>query len=257
MQSKLSIIFPMAGEGKRFAEVGYEDPKPFIDVHGKPMIHHVLHNMPFCHKAVFLVRNEHVGRMKAFLSTLNTAHYFDHYTIIPISETTQGAACTVSLARTSVDPEAPLIVANSDQWIDWEAEHFYAFCMRHDKDGVIPVFSATDSKWSYAETDAAFQRVTEVKEKQPTKSQLATCGVYYFKQAKDCFGAIDQMVINGKRVNGEFYLAPCYNEMIAWDREVVVYPVPAMVGLGTPQDLNAAIDSGILKQWWHCNVFIN
>ena len=35
----INIVIPMAGLGSRFSKAGYEKPKPFIDVNGKPMIH--------------------------------------------------------------------------------------------------------------------------------------------------------------------------------------------------------------------------
>ena len=41
----INIVIPMAGEGRRFVEAGYKNPKPFIDVHGKPMIVRVLENL--------------------------------------------------------------------------------------------------------------------------------------------------------------------------------------------------------------------
>ena len=46
----------MAGRGSRFANVGYEMPKPLIDVHGKPMIERVIDNLtPDCnHRFIFI-----------------------------------------------------------------------------------------------------------------------------------------------------------------------------------------------------------
>ena len=38
----MKIIIPMAGLGSRFTEQGYTDPKPFINVNGKPMIRRVV-----------------------------------------------------------------------------------------------------------------------------------------------------------------------------------------------------------------------
>lgn len=43
--SKINILIPAAGAGSRFAKEGYEKPKPFIDVLGKPMIVRVLENL--------------------------------------------------------------------------------------------------------------------------------------------------------------------------------------------------------------------
>ncbi len=33
-----TTLIPLAGAGSRFAKVGYKDPKPLIEVSGKPMI---------------------------------------------------------------------------------------------------------------------------------------------------------------------------------------------------------------------------
>ena len=42
----VQIVLPMTGLGKRFRDAGYTDPKPLIDVDGKPMIEHVVSLFP-------------------------------------------------------------------------------------------------------------------------------------------------------------------------------------------------------------------
>ena len=34
----MNIVIPMAGEGSRFQDEGYQVPKPLIDIGGRPMI---------------------------------------------------------------------------------------------------------------------------------------------------------------------------------------------------------------------------
>ena len=41
----LTVVIPMAGRGSRFADVGYELPKPLLPVHGVPMIEVVVRNL--------------------------------------------------------------------------------------------------------------------------------------------------------------------------------------------------------------------
>ena len=36
----INVLIPLAGQGKRFAEAGYTDPKPLIVVDGKELIRH-------------------------------------------------------------------------------------------------------------------------------------------------------------------------------------------------------------------------
>ena len=45
------------------------------------------------------------------------------------------------------------------------------------------------------------------------------------------------MISKNIRTNNEFYVAPCYNEMIQHGKKIYVYPVSEMRGLGTPEDL--------------------
>ena len=63
--SKINIVIPMAGLGSRFANVGYEKPKPFIDVDGKPMIVRVLDNLSYPDANYILIaRKEHLEKEK-------------------------------------------------------------------------------------------------------------------------------------------------------------------------------------------------
>ena len=41
----VNVIIPMAGAGKRFSDVGYTIPKPFIPVFKKPMVQSVVENL--------------------------------------------------------------------------------------------------------------------------------------------------------------------------------------------------------------------
>ena len=49
------------------------------------------------------------------------------------------------------------------------------------------------------------------------------------------------MIAKDIRTNGEFYIAPTYNEFIAEGADIMPYVIPAnaMHGLGTPEDLEA------------------
>ena len=43
----MQYVIPAAGEGKRFAEKGFLDPKPLIKLHGIPLIVWVIANFTF------------------------------------------------------------------------------------------------------------------------------------------------------------------------------------------------------------------
>lgn len=244
MSGPLQIVIPMAGRGSRFAEAGYKQPKPLIAVLGKPMIQRVVENLTPTreHRFVFIVQREHLERYGVgdLLTTIAPTS-----TVVALDAVTEGAACTVLTARDHLERELPLMIANCDQWLDTDIDAYLAAADAPDTDGLIMTMPADHPKWSYVGLDDQ-QRVTIVVEKQVISSH-ATVGVYNFAHAAAFTSGADRMIAAGKRVNGEFYVAPVYNELISDGALVRVHDVgPAMWGLGTPNDLDFFRSSGPL-----------
>lgn len=237
----VNIVIPAAGQGSRFAEAGYEKPKPYIDVLGRAMIEHVIENVAV-EKSVttLLLRSEHVQRE----SSLSYQFTKDGHNIVEVESLTEGTACTVLLARKHFDNDSPMLVANSDQYVDFDCQAFVDDCIDRDLDGSILVFRdpSKDPKWSFAKLNED-NHVTEVAEKKPI-SDLATVGIYLFRRGSDFVKAAADMIALNDRVNNEFYTCPVYNYMIKEGLKIGVYEVPmnAMHGLGTPEDLNAYLE---------------
>ena len=230
---KLNVLIPMAGGGTRFKNAGYTFPKPLIEVHGKPMIQLVVENLNIDAKYTFIVQKEHFEK-----------YHLEHMlqqiapgcSVVQVDGVTQGAACTALLAKEIIDNDDPLLIVNSDQFIDWNSnEIMYAFAA--DKiDGGIITFESTHPKWSYAKLDVnGF--VDEVAEKNPISTH-ATVGIYFWKKGSDFVKYAEQMIKKDIRVNNEFYIAPVFNQAIEDGKRFRVKQIEAMWGLGTPEDLN-------------------
>jgi HAD superfamily hydrolase (TIGR01509 family) len=230
---KLNVLIPMAGAGSRFAQAGYTFPKPLIEVNGKPMIQVVVENLNIEANYIFLVQREHYEKynLKYLLNLIAP-----NCTIVQVDGITEGAACTTLLAKEFINNDAPLIMANSDQYVDWNSnECLYAF-KADSIDGGILTFHATHPKWSYAKLDEnGF--VSEVAEKKVISDQ-ATVGIYYWNKGSDYVKYAEQMIDKNIRTNNEFYVAPVFNEAIEDGKKIRVKQVPGMWGIGTPEDLN-------------------
>ena len=234
----VKVVIPMAGRGKRFEDAGYSFPKPLIDVNGKTMIQIVVENLNFSAKHIFLCQYEHYEKysLKEVLEMISPK-----CEIIRTSGITEGSACTVLLSKKLIDDDEELIIANSDQLINWNNQHFLSFLRSNNADGGIVTFIATHPKWSFVKiNDDGI--VTEVAEKKPI-SNIATAGIYYFKKGKYFVEAAEQMIEKNIRTNNEFYIAPVYNEMIKNGKKIMHYPIAEMKGLGTPEDLRRFLDS--------------
>ena len=235
---KMNVLIPMAGAGSRFANAGYTFPKPLIEVNGKPMIQVVVENLNVEAHFIFLVQKEHYGKynLKQLLNLIAP-----NCDIIQVDGLTEGAACTTLLAKSFIDNDEPLMIANSDQFVEWNSnECLYAFTA-DSVDGGIVTFKATHPKWSFAKlgTDGF---VSEVAEKNPI-SDNATVGIYYWKKGSDYVKYAEQMITKNIRTNGEFYVAPTFNEAIGDDKKIRAKEISKMWGIGTPEDLNYFLEN--------------
>jgi len=242
----LNVVIPMAGRGSRFVDAGYTDPKPFIDVARKKMILRVVENLtPYePYRFIFLARREHEDYIKRHMSFATNVIYVD--------EVTEGAACTVLLAKELINSKEPLLIANSDQLVQWDnceitsANGYYwkesnnvqdmiNTANYYYYDAMIATFYANHPKWSYAAVDDN-DEVYRVAEKKVI-SEHATVGVYWYRRGCDFVRAAQQMIAKNIRVNNEFYVCPVFNELIAMRKRIGIYPIREMYGLGTPEDL--------------------
>lgn len=223
----LNIVIPMAGEGRRFKEAGYDIYKAFLPVGRQRMIDAVISNVRPSQSHQFTF----VSRYDLLLDSLPSGSF-----VLRLDEPTEGAAATILKVREYIDNEQPLLIVNSDQLIDFKIDGFLNKARGYD--GLILTFSATDPKWSYASVKGG--EVVGVAEKVPISTH-ATCGVYYFGSGHDFLQAADSMIAKNIRTKGEYYLCPVYNEYIAMGKKVGIYEVEAtaMHGLGTPEEYEA------------------
>lgn len=230
---KLNVLIPMAGAGSRFAQMGYTFPKPLIEVHGKPMIQVVVENLNIEANYIFIVQKEHYEKynLKYLLNLIAP-----DCKIIQVEGITEGAACTTLLAKEFIDNDDHLLIANSDQYIEWcSNEVMYAFGSDNIDAGIL-TFKATHPKWSYVSLDNnGF--VNQVAEKKVI-SDNATVGVYYWNKGRDYVRYAEQMIAKNIRVNNEFYVCPVFNEAIEDSKKIKVKEISKMWGIGTPEDLD-------------------
>lgn len=235
---KMKVLVPMAGAGSRFEKAGFTFPKPLIDVKGKPMLQVVIENINIDAEHIYIVRKEHYEKynLKQLLNLITP-----NCKIVQVDHLTEGAACTTLLAKEYIDNNEPLLIANSDQFVEWDSNEFMYSMIGDQIDGGILTFPNTHPKWSYVRQDSnGF--VTEVREKEVI-SNVATVGVYYWKRGSDYVKYAEQMISKNVRVNNEFYVAPTYNEAIQDGKKIKIFNIDRMWGLGDPSDLQYFIQN--------------
>ncbi|WP_415623828.1 glycosyltransferase family 2 protein [Methylobacterium mesophilicum] len=238
----------MAGRGSRFSSVGYTQPKPLIPIYETPMIKVVIDNLrpTRAHRFIFICQREHVEEYG--LKQKLTA-WAPNAELVEIDGITEGAACTVLLAERHISNN-PLMIANSDQFVDCSIEDYLSRTDAPQVDGLIMTMTAHDPKWSFVGLDGTGW-VTRVVEKQPISDE-ATVGIYNFRRGLDFVRAAKRMIAADKRVNGEFYVAPVYEELIEAGARIgfmnIGREADGMYGLGTPSDLDLFLSLPISRK---------
>ena len=168
----LNIVIPMAGKGSRFANAGYKKPKPLIEINGKPMIELVIKNLSpnIPHRFIFIVQKMHIGEYD-LKNLLNKC--CPEAKIVEIDYITKGAACTVLEAEEYINNENPLMIANSDQWIDMSIDDYLESWFRSKYEGFIMTMKADDPKWSFVKFDK-YGKIIDVVEKEVVSDEGKT-----------------------------------------------------------------------------------
>lgn len=236
----MNIIVPIAGRGSRFLQESkknpeYAKPKPMIDIAGHMMIEWAVASLPrkANDKLIFLVLKEHVD--KAQIDEVLKKTFGGNIKVIVVDEVTQGPACTVLLAKEYINNDEPLLIANSDNYVDGKMMYKDIEDMNGEIDGLLSVFYANGPKWSFSRTDNEGY-VVEVAEKVQI-SRNASNGFYYFSKGRDFVWAAEEMIDENDRTNDEFYVAPVYNYLIRRGKLIKLSRPRFVHNFGVPQDL--------------------
>jgi dTDP-glucose pyrophosphorylase len=197
------------------------------------MIQAVIENLNIDAHYIFIVQRSHYEKfhLKYLLNLISPG-----CDIIQVESKTDGAASTALLAELLIDNDLPLLIANSDQLVEWNSgQTLYSF-QSESIDGAILVFESTHPKWSYVKVSEN-GLITEVAEKKVI-SNIATVGIYYWKKGSDFVKFAHQMIKKNIRTNNEFYICPVFNEAIESGLKIRPLFVERMWGIGTPEDLN-------------------
>lgn len=229
----MNIFMGLCGLGARFKNAGYELPKYLVAYHGAPMIYHSVETIGIKGKLHFIIRKEHLQQF-SFLEKMLLGLGDE---IIAIDGTTQGAAESLLLAKSHIkDLNAPMLSVNCDQYLDWKPYLFQDELQRNPETSFIVTYKETSSKCSYVREENG--SVVEVREKKVISND-ATIGYYHWAHTQDFFQDAEQMISEGHKENGEYYVAPVYNYTIARGLSVKKFSLNEneFWPVGTPEDL--------------------
>lgn len=233
-----NILITMAGNGDRFRRAGFTLPKFKIEVRGRTLFHWALGSLRnFVQdggEVIFAARPEH--EPDGFIAGEACALGIGRYRVVHFDRVTDGQATTALLAGDALgEKSAPVLIYNIDTYV--EPEFLPASEARGS--GWIPCFPGEGNGWSFARAgeDGAVEELAEKRRISPH----ATVGLYWFRSFElyqECYG---EHFARGGTANGERYIAPMYNTLIAREGGVHLSLIPkqAVHPLGTPEEVEA------------------
>ena len=230
---RLTVLMPMGGLGKRFADAGYDTPKPLIDVDGKPMFLRALESFPSSWQIehAFVIRADQDERF-------NLKHLIESACpgarVNVLHHNTRGAVETCLAAKNEVNQNLPIIIADCD--IRFKSAQYAAMAESGDYDGLLVGFHSHDPRYSFAELDS-HGLVVRTAEKVAI-SEHALLGGYYFASAASFFNLADRFT-SERLPKGlkEYYLSHLFNMMLAEGSRVGFAETDSYDIWGTPEEL--------------------
>ena len=239
----MRIVIPMSGIGKRFVEAGYKDPKPLIEVEGRPIIHHVIDLFPGETQFDFICNDEHLATTnmrEVLLAKVPNA------TIHQVSVLNRKGPVDAVLQIASALPDGDeIIVSYCDYGTQWDYTAFLEDIRSNQADGGIAAYIGFHPHMlgsdNYAFMKHEDKWLTDIQEKQPfTTSKMdeyASNGTYYFRTGAILKRFFQDLVDKQMDLNGEYYVSLVYKLMCQAGLKTRIFEIQRMLQWGTPKDL--------------------
>jgi len=237
----MKVLVPMAGAGSRFKKEGYNVPKPLILVNKKPMVVEATSHLPKSEKQIYICRKEHLEDEKI---DIEIKKHYPNSKFISIDYLTEGQASTCLLAKKEINNSEELIIGACDNGMIWNQEKFLkektnADCLIWTFRNNVTVINKPEA-YGWVEINK-LNEAENVSVKVPISSNPindhAVVGTFWFKKGKYFVVAAEKMIRKDRRVNNEFYVDECINELIEEGLKVKVFEIDKYLCWGTPNDL--------------------
>jgi len=230
----MNFIIPMAGRGERFKKAGFELPKMLIEAHGKTLLEWSVYSLPLdlCTNLIFIGLKEHKNEfnLENFISKKYKKY---NPKFIWLDEVTRGQAETVVKAEPLCDFDTDLLIFNIHTM--FSSTSLKDMLINKSFDGILGAFENSEPRFSYAKLDEN-GIVCETAEKVVISNNALT-GLYHFKNCSSFFDVAKKHIENNVLNDGEFYIAPMYNELIKKGEKFTVDICESHWILGTPDEL--------------------
>ncbi len=245
------VLVPMAGQGKRFADEGYDIPKPMIPVSGRPMVIQATRDLPDAPETRFVLRRD-LPMLSEMLVRLRTS--FVGTSMLLLDHATEGQAVTCRLGIENMDMDQPLTIGACDNAMLYDVHKFETLLAPGGPDLLIWVVHGhadgrlRPTNFGWVETDAD-GLVTGVRVKQAPDDPAVDpmiVGTFTFRRAGDFDRACQALIDRDGRINNEYYVDSLIDDALQLGLKCCLFEIDHYLGWGTPNDLKT------FEYWQSC-----
>lgn len=210
-KKRINIVIPIMGDNLRFKISSYRMERNLIDFMGKRLFIWAINNLQIDGNYIFIIR-EHLCRLHHFDTILKSL--IPNCIIIKSEKKTEGNACSILLAEKYIDNDFPLIIANDNQWLNWDVETYITDFLLNETAllQMITFISNGNNRYKYIglkEDNKTVERLSLDKQ----LSEYALTDVYFWRHGKDFLRYTHRMTSRNQRIVGEFCTTIIANEL--------------------------------------------
>ncbi|MEN3045558.1 MAG: sugar phosphate nucleotidyltransferase [Candidatus Hydrothermales bacterium] len=222
----MKVIIPIAGKGTRTYPLSYSTPKPLLRIKGKPILHYVTEILKVLQpEEVIYVISPHLLELTEEIKKIRP-----YKTSFVIQEKPLGLGNAVLCAKDKLKKGKSLILLG-DSIVKFSLKSF------DEKKNYIGIYRAENPE-RFGVVTIKNGKIVEVEEK-PTKpkSNLIICGVYYVKNIKKIYSALEEIEKREIKTKGEFQLTDALKLLIEKGEEFYPLKVTKWLDTGTLVDI--------------------
>ncbi|MEP7263633.1 MAG: sugar phosphate nucleotidyltransferase [Bacteroidota bacterium] len=214
----MKIIIPVAGIGSKLRPHTHTQPKALVPVAGKPILSHIVDHLVTSGFNDFIFV---IGYLGDKIEDYIKSKYPSLKSTFIVQEPREGTGHAVWLTKDHTDINDELLIVLGDTIIDFDLRS-----LLNQPNSMLGVKKVDDPRqFGVAETDehGIIVRVSE----KPTipKSNLALVGIYYIKNCGRLMDALNHIIKNDMRHNGEYHLTNGIQRMITQGEHIGTFQV--------------------------------
>ncbi len=236
---KTHLIMPMGGAGSRFSKNGILQPKPLIEIKGKPFLYwaaSAVEQHVDVEGVTFVVLKKHV---KEFEIDQVIREYYPDAEIIILEDILPGPVFTTLRGIETINDDHPVIFNDCDHAFVSSALKSYMEKASMDCDAGVLTFHADGPQYSYLKLSPEGTIEGTVEKK--VVSDRAIFGAYLFRTA-DVFRKAAEKYVNNCPYS-ECFMSGIYNVLLQDRRTLREFSLEEHVEFGTPEELTEAMKS--------------